>query len=95
MMKATEFEFRYRAPLNLLQFWLAFQMYSFERDDIVWSFVRWDTHEGALRARLIFSFAALLLVSAALIWTWAAAYLQSRVVRDPALHTEALIADGP
>jgi protein-S-isoprenylcysteine O-methyltransferase Ste14 len=95
MMKATEFEFRYRAPLNLLQFWLAFQMYSFERDDIVSSFVPWDTPEGAFRARLIFSFAALLLLCAALIRTWAAAYLQSRVVHDPALHTEALIADGP
>ena len=95
MMKATDFEFRYRAPLNLAQFWLAFQMYSFERDDVVWSLVHWDTPEGAFRARLIFSFAALLLLCAALIRTWAAAYLLARVVHDPALHTEALVADGP
>jgi len=95
MMKATNFEFRYRAPLNLVQFWLAFQMYSFQRDDVVWSFVHWDTSGGAFRARLIFSFAALLLLCAALIRTWAAAYLLTRVVHDPALHAEALVADGP
>ena len=94
-MKATEFEFRHRSFLNLVQFWLAFQMYSFEHDDIVWSFVPWNTPTGAFRARIIFSFATLLLLFAAVIRTWAAAYLSADVVHDPALHTDILVADGP
>lgn len=94
-MKATEFEFRHRSVLNLVQFWIAFQMYSFEHDDIVWSFIRWDTPSGAFRARVVFSLAALLLLLAALIRTWAAAYLTADVVHDPSLHAEVLVADGP
>jgi len=34
-------------------------------------------------------------VSAALLRTWAAAYLQSEVVHDSRLHAERLVADGP
>jgi hypothetical protein len=44
---------------------------------------------------LIFAFAALLCVLAALIRTWAAAYLRSAIVHDHALHSEGLVADGP
>lgn len=94
-MKATEFEFRHRSILNLIQFWIAFQAYSLDRDNVVWRYVHWDTPVGAFRARMIFSFAALLLLIAALIRTWATAYLSSKVVHDSALHTEALVADGP
>lgn len=94
-MKATEFEFRHRSILNLIQFWIAFQAYSFDHDDIVWRYIRWDTPIGAFRARLLFSFAAFLLLIAALIRTWATAYLSAKVVHDPALHSEALVAEGP
>ena len=94
-MKATEFEFRFRSLFNLIQFWIAFQAYSFDRDNVVWRYIHWDTPAGAFRARMIFSFAALLLLIAALTRTWATAYLSARVVHDPALHTEALVADGP
>ena len=45
--------------------------------------------------RAAFAFAALLVVLAALIRTWAAAYLRSSVVHDGQLHTDALVASGP
>jgi protein-S-isoprenylcysteine O-methyltransferase Ste14 len=48
---------------------------------------------GAIRAA--FAVAALLLVLAALIRTWAAAYLQTSVVHDVRTHTDKLVASGP
>ncbi len=94
-MKATEFEFRYRSLLNLIQFWISFQAYSFDHTNVVWWIVTWNTPRGAVVARFIFAFAALLLFLAASIRTWAAAYLSADVVHDPSLHTETLVADGP
>ena len=94
-MKATEFEFRHRALLNLVQIWLAFQVYVLDRVNIVWWLCPWGTPRGALLARLAFLFAALLLGAAAAIRTWAAAYLSPDVVHDLRLHTESLVADGP
>jgi protein-S-isoprenylcysteine O-methyltransferase Ste14 len=94
-MKATEFEFRHRSLLNLVHFWLAFQLYSFDHINIVWAFVHWDNSRGDLIARIVFGFGALLVGLAAAIRTWAAAYLRSDVVHDTALHTETLVADGP
>jgi protein-S-isoprenylcysteine O-methyltransferase Ste14 len=94
-MKATQFEFRHRSILNLIHFWIAFQLYSFDHINVVWAFVPWDTPRGALHARLVFGFAALLLALAAGIRTWAAAYLRTAVVHDTNLHTEKLVADGP
>lgn len=94
-MKATEFEFRHRSILNLVHFWIAFQMYSVDRVNVVWAFAHWNTPRGALWARAIFGFGALLLGAAAAIRTWAAAYLRSDVVHDTKLHTETIVADGP
>jgi len=94
-VKATAFEFRHRSILNLIHFWMAFQLYSFDRINIVWAFVHWNNPRGDFIARIVFGFAAVLLGLAATIRTWAAAYLRSEVVHDPALHTETLVADGP
>lgn len=94
-MIATEFEFRRRSLLNLIHFWLAFQLYSLDHLNVVWAFTPWNTPRGALIARIIFGIGALLLGIAAAIRTWAAAYLQSAVVHDKALHTERIVADGP
>jgi len=94
-VKATEFEFRHRSILNLIHFWIAFQLYSVDRINIVWAFVHWNNPRGDFIARIVFGFAALLLGLAATIRTWAAAYLRSEVVHDTALHTETLVADGP
>ncbi len=94
-MKATDFEFRYRSLLNLMQFWIAFQLYSIDHVNVIWAFVHWNNPRGQFIARIIFGFGALLLGIAAMIRTWAAAYLRSEVVHDPALRTDTLVADGP
>src|SRR5580704_3118368 len=95
MMRATQFEFRHRSLLNLIQFWIAFQLYSVDPINVVWAFLHWDTPHTKFLARLVFGFAALLLALAAGIRTWAAAYLRSSVVHDTNLHTEKIVADGP
>jgi protein-S-isoprenylcysteine O-methyltransferase Ste14 len=94
-MRATEFEFRHRALLNLVQIWLALQVYVLDHSNIVWWLCPWTTPRGGLLARLAFLFATLLVGAAATIRTWAAAYLGSDVVHDLRLHTESLVADGP
>jgi len=43
----------------------------------------------------VIGIAALLVAGAAMIRTWATAYLQSDVVQDPRFRTEILVADGP
>jgi len=45
--------------------------------------------------RMIFAGGALLLFLAALLRTWATAYLRTEVVHDSSQHSEALVADGP
>ena len=94
-MKATNFEFHHRSLLNLIHFWIAFQLYSFDHVNVVWAFIHWNNPRGELIARIIFGFGAVLVGLAAAIRTWAAAYLRSDVVHDTALHTDKLVADGP
>jgi len=94
-VKATEFEFRHRALLNLIHFWIAFQMYSIDRINVVAAMIPADAAHPVLLTRIIFGFGALLVALAAVIRTWAAAYLRSDVVHDSELHTERLVADGP
>jgi protein-S-isoprenylcysteine O-methyltransferase Ste14 len=94
-MKATAFEFRYRSLLNLIHFWIAFQLYSVDHVNVIWALVQWTNLRSSVSVHLIFAFGALLVGLAAALRTWAAAYLRSDVVHDPALHTEKLVADGP
>ena len=95
ILKATEFEFRHRSLLSLVQVCLAFQMYVFDHANVVWHFFPWGTPRGAVLARLVFFCAAILAGAAASIRTWATAYLGSNVVFDLNLHTDRLVADGP
>jgi protein-S-isoprenylcysteine O-methyltransferase Ste14 len=95
-MRATDFEFRHRFWFIFLLFWVAFAAY-------------WIDHRGiasALAQKLfpgdpfpaihaVFGLAALLIGIAALVRTWAAAYLQSERVHDANLRTEGVVADGP
>lgn len=93
-MIATAFEFRRRSLLNLIHFWLAFQLYSFDHRNVVSALTRGSSHREIVM-RIVFAFGAVLLGCAAAIRTWAAAYLRSDVVHDPNLHTERLVGDGP
>jgi protein-S-isoprenylcysteine O-methyltransferase Ste14 len=98
-MRATEFEFRYRSLLNLLHFWLTFQVYVIDRANVVQAAVPWAIGLTGLHARvvtrLLFALGALLVGLGAAIRTWGAAYLRSDVVHDTNLHLEKLVADGP
>jgi hypothetical protein len=48
-----------------------------------------------LVARLLFAFAAILLIVAALLRTWASSYLRAGVVYAAEVKTDSLVADGP
>ncbi|MGB0034730.1 MAG: isoprenylcysteine carboxylmethyltransferase family protein [Candidatus Acidiferrales bacterium] len=99
MMKATDFEFRNRFWVIGAYFFVAFSLYNLDRLNVVQFLIDRTVGRGAPNgdaiARAAFAFAALLVFAAALIRTWAAAYLRSNVVQDPNLHTEAVVADGP
>ncbi|HVB86124.1 MAG TPA: isoprenylcysteine carboxylmethyltransferase family protein [Candidatus Dormibacteraeota bacterium] len=98
-MKATEFEFRYRALLIALIYFVGFWLYAFDHVSVIYVLARWiegaHAEERVLAAKLLAGFAALLIGFGALVRTWGAAYLQSSVVHDAKLHSMELVADGP
>lgn len=71
-MRATTFEFRYQAALHYLLVALAFAMYLFDPDDIVWLFVRDGAHPR-LMERLLFAVATVFIGAGAALRTWAKA----------------------
>jgi protein-S-isoprenylcysteine O-methyltransferase Ste14 len=98
-MKATNWEFANRAAIFGIMFGVTFPLYAFDHQNSSATLANWlgarphmDAH---LIARLIFAFAALLLVVAALIRSWASAYLQASVVYASEVKSESLVADGP
>lgn len=99
LLTATDFEFRHRFWLIAAFFVVGFKFYAFDHVSVVqWLVGRTvgcDSTRGAAIAHGLFAFSALLALCAAMIRTWAAAYLRSRVVHDPNLHAEAIVADGP
>jgi protein-S-isoprenylcysteine O-methyltransferase Ste14 len=98
-MQASDFEFRYRFFVIGAVFWLGFGLYSLDHinsgDALANLLSRHIPLSRHLLDRLIFILAALITLSAALIRTWASAYLQSHIVHDTTLHSETLVADGP
>lgn len=101
--RATEAEFRQRFWFIGGIFWLGFLCYSFDNRNTALTVANflWRRHfvlysaEAAHPLHLIFAFGALLCVLAAVLRTWAAAYLRSEIVHDHALHSEGLVAEGP
>jgi protein-S-isoprenylcysteine O-methyltransferase Ste14 len=86
--------FRYRFWLFTATFLIGFGLSTVDHTNATVALVqRFSDNPLALRAA--FAFAALLVVLAAAIRTWAAAYLRSSVVHDGRLHTDALVASGP
>jgi protein-S-isoprenylcysteine O-methyltransferase Ste14 len=102
-MRATEFEFRYRFWLIVLIFSVGFWLYAIDHVNAGEAVAQWiaghvlQSQHMADRSllRAVFGCGALVVILAALIRTWAAAYLQSKVVHDSNLHAETLVADGP
>lgn len=103
MSGATEFEFRQRFFCIGFIFGLGFFCYSFDRVPAGVALAQLlggrsldlDSSAGTRVLHLVFASGALLAVLAAVIRTWAAAYLHSEIVHDHALHSENLVADGP
>lgn len=84
--------FRYRFWLYTAVFSIGFALSGVDHVSATIALFRPDS-PTAIRA--VFAIAAVCIVLAALIRTWAAAYLQSTVVHDSRLHTDALVASGP
>jgi protein-S-isoprenylcysteine O-methyltransferase Ste14 len=98
-MKATDFEFRQRFWLISLVYWLGFSLYRFDHLNVVqWAAISaapGDERQQMVILRGLFIAGALMVLLAAGLRTWAAAYLRSDVVQDPSLHAEKIVADGP
>jgi len=98
-MKATNWEFTNRALVFGLIFGCAFPLYTVGHDNSTavlanWLGARFQMDADRL-AHILFAGAALQLVVAALIRTWASAYLQAEVVYAAEVKSQSLMADGP
>lgn len=94
-MRATGFEFRHRFWFIFLLFWLAFSAYWIDHRGAGVALVRLFGPVSDTAVHTVFGVAAVLIGIAALVRTWAAAYLQSERVHDANLRTEGVVADGP
>lgn len=98
-MKATDWEFGNRALIFGLIFGLTFPLYALDRHIAGVAIANWlgpalrmGTH---LVSRLVFFAGAALLVTAALLRTWASSYLRAEVVYAAGVRSESLVAAGP
>jgi protein-S-isoprenylcysteine O-methyltransferase Ste14 len=98
-MKATNWEFTNRALVFGLIFAFTFLCYLFDPKNSTALFANWIESKYGFSAdriaQLVFALAALLLAEAALLRTWASAYLQADVVYAAEVKTQSLVADGP
>src|SRR5690348_11272149 len=98
-MRASDWEFKNRAMLFGLIFGFSFFLSSIDHINAT----GWVAYTVALGfgwnedlvTRLLLALAAVLVISAALVRTWASAYLRSEVVYAKEIKTAALVADGP
>lgn len=99
-MRASEIEFRRRDLFILGIFVAGFSCYWIDHENGVWAAARWIAgrvagSEAPATARAIFAAASFTLILAALVRSWAAAYMDVRVIGDRKVRTERLVADGP
>ena len=99
-MRATDFEFRNRFWLIGLIFAAGYGCYIFDPVNAVVALAQLsgvdpNSSAASIAFHSIFGFGALLVAAAALLRTWATAYLDNSVVQAPGLRTERLVADGP
>jgi protein-S-isoprenylcysteine O-methyltransferase Ste14 len=98
--RATEFEFRNRFWIISGTFCLGFSCSIWDHQIVSVAIARMIV--GGLNSplalgwmRVILALGALIVTLAALVRSWAAAYLHSSVVHDTELHSDRLVADGP
>ena len=97
---ATEFEFRRRFWIISGTFCLGFSCYTWDHMNVSVALARMIL--GGLNSplanrwiRAILAAGVLIVTLAALVRSWAEAYLHSSVVHDSKLHSDRLVADGP
>jgi protein-S-isoprenylcysteine O-methyltransferase Ste14 len=98
-MKATNWEFKNRALMFGLIIALAFLFYFPDPQNVTAAVAnrlapRLGINADSL-ARVLFALAAVVLMAAAFLRTWASAYLHSDVVYAADIQTRSLVADGP
>jgi protein-S-isoprenylcysteine O-methyltransferase Ste14 len=100
--QATKAEFENRFWIIGGVFSIGFPFYVFDHVNFAEALTRLIVGQGNMdtpRAdnviRAIFAAAALAVIAAALLRSWAEAYLKSSVVHDSALHSDRLVAEGP
>jgi protein-S-isoprenylcysteine O-methyltransferase Ste14 len=98
--RATEFEFRHRFWIIMATYCLGFSCYRWDHVNVSVALARMilgglDSPLAMPWIRAIFAMGALIVTLAALVRSWAAAYLHSSVVHDTELHSDRLVADGP
>jgi protein-S-isoprenylcysteine O-methyltransferase Ste14 len=98
-MKASSWEFANRAMLFGMIFAVAFPLYALDHQNSAAALANWLAPrlrmDADSLARLLFFTGAGLLALAALIRTWASAYLQAEVVYASEVKTQTVVADGP
>lgn len=101
-MRATLFEFNNRFWIIGFIFWGGFSLYRVDHVNFGVGLLHLlappldpNGPQGNFWLRIIFAGGALLVFLAALLRTWATAYLRTEIVHDAGLHSEALVADGP
>lgn len=98
-MRATEFEFRYRSLVVLAIYFTGLSFYGFDHANVVSDAIAHTVGlvepNANFLTHALFGTGALLVFLAAALRTWAAAYLQSNTVQDPAMHLDSIVADGP
>lgn len=101
-MRASRLEFEYRFWIFGLIFFLGFSLYRVDPVNAGMGLLGWlapgtnaNSANGNVWMRAIFLGGAALTFTAALLRTWATAWLQTEVVHDMAQHAEQMVADGP
>lgn len=98
-MKATGFEFRFRAALIGLLYYIGFAAYGYDHTPVVQAMASWvlgpNSAHTVLLERVLIEGGALLVAFGAIVRTWGAAYLRASVVHDAQLHATEVVADGP
>ena len=97
---ASAWEFRHRFWIFGAWFWISFAVYRIDPKNLgqaivgrLCGLVHREASTGDLRA--VFLVGVLLTVLAALLRTWATAYIRPEVMVDGELHTHTVVAEGP
>ena len=101
-MRATEFEFRNRFWVIGVIFMIGFLLYNLDHRNAAQRLIDWiapklngDDVKERHALTCIFLSGTGLAVLAAMLRTWATAYLKNEVVHDARLHADQLMVDGP